>query len=169
MQKILGISVIIMMLVILIGGCNDESNMDLDSNDKDKSNQIETSVDLDNNGQDKLLKFKNRFPDATVNNTAMLDIDGDKIEDLIVIFDTPEKKANFAILANGVVNSIALEGDDYSFTYVPDSLKVDKSQKKFIITLYDETKDFSVDYEMSMVYDKKGKARTLKIESVNPR
>lgn len=187
MKKAFGVCVIIMMSVILVSGCNDgskkqasklesiETNMDIDSKnkdedeDEDKSNQTETNVDLNSNGQDKLFKFKTRFPDATVYNTAMLDIDGDNTEDLIVIFDTPEKKVNFAILAKGVVNTIALEGDDYSFTYVPESLKIDKSQNKFIITLYDEAKNFTVDYEMSMVYDKKEKARTLKIESVNPR
>jgi len=153
------------MLVILLCGCSEESRKQ-----ENKLDPIETSVNLDSNNKDKLFnKFKNSVPDATVYNTAMLEMDGDKIDDLIVIFDTPEKKTNFSIVTGRSVSTIALEGNDYSFTYVLNSLKVDKSQKKFIITLHDETKNFTVDYEMTMVYDMKKNARTVKIESINPR
>ncbi|MFF2175028.1 hypothetical protein ACFVT8_00960 [Lysinibacillus sp. NPDC058147] len=164
MKNIAGISMI-MILGILISGCIEESEQQ-----GNKIEPIEINVEVDSNNKDKLFKeFEKRVPDATVYNDALLDIDGDGIEDLIVIYDTPEKKVNFAIVRESSVTSSALEGDDYSFTYVLDSLKVYKSPKKFIITLYDKTKNFTVDYEITMVYDKEIKATTLKIKSMNER
>ncbi|MGE7674458.1 hypothetical protein ACQKMV_12880 [Lysinibacillus sp. NPDC094403] len=166
MKNVVVKSMIIMMLVLFISGCNEEREKKVS-----KLDPIEKNVDIDSNDRDGLFrKFEKSVPDATVYNDAMFDIDGDGKKDLIVIYDTPENKVNFAIVAAGRgVSSTSLEGDVYSFTYVLDSLKVYESQKKFIITLHDETKNFTVDYEITKDYDKEKNATTLKIKSMNAR
>lgn len=164
MKYLLGKIMIIVMLATLVIGCADKSekqevNVDL----------IEANQHLENNSKDALMnKFKLKVPNATMHNNEMLDIDGNEVKELVVIYDTPEKKANFAIVATDYYSSIELgDGDEYSFTYVLDSLKV--VEKKFIITLHDKSKKFTVDYEMSMEYDKEKEAKILKIKSFNER
>lgn len=165
--------IIVIMVVLLISGCNEESISQDNNMSLFESNMDVKPIKPKENFSRKIKlldKFKETFPEATIYENTMFDLDNNKKEDLIVIFDTPEKKINFAFINEEKTNSISLgQGEQYSFKYVTNSLKFFESPKKFIITGYDEAKKFTVDFQISMIYDKDKKHTEFKIESLNER
>lgn len=117
-----------------------------------------------------LNKFQEKFPDAVSYNDTMVDIDKDNSEELLVIFDTPEKKVNVAFLSDIEIKGFSIgEGNGYSFDYIKDSLIFDESTNSFFITVHDENHKITVDYKITVETAEENKETNFKVESLNER
>lgn len=149
--------------ILLLMSCSSETTIDRSVTPVPLPSAEETE-DL----KSKLFKnFKRDFPDATVYNTALFDIDKDSFQELIVIFSTEEERINFAFVREKSLSRISLsEGEVYSFDYVQDSLRYDESTNYFLITVYDANKNFTTDYKISVEKNDQLHQLHFKIESL---
>lgn len=153
-------------LFMLITGCNTETEKQVELVEGEKE---KLSTDLNGDLELELSKqFDDSFPDATVYEKVMFDTDEDEQDDLIVIFDTPEKKSNFAVLTQKYLNAVSIgEGEGYYFEYIKDSIKVDEDKNSFVVTLEDKAKGLIVDYRITISYDASTNDTVFKIDTTD--
>lgn len=177
----------LLIISIFLIGCTNEEKAELNSKEeneiqtstKEEDSNLQTSTKEENkeqiqsvedNKSELLYKFKKKFPNAITYNDALFDIDKDNSKELLVIFDTPEKKVNIAFLTDSDVKGLSIgEGNGYSFDYIKDSLKFDESTNYFIITVHDELHKITVDYKITVETAEESKETNFIVESMNER
>ncbi|TKI71897.1 hypothetical protein FC756_03635 [Lysinibacillus mangiferihumi] len=164
----------LLIISIFLIGCTNEEKAELNSTEESEiqtSTKEENTVQsIEDNKKELLNKFKNKFPNAITYNDAMYDINKDNSKELLVIFDTPEKKVNIAFLTDNDVKGFSIgEGNGYSFDYIKDSLKFDESTNYFFITVHDELHKITVDYKITVETAEENKETNFIVESMNER
>lgn len=148
-----------------------EVQTDKEPNHAPSQEENEEKIPSKEEEKSKLLnKFQEKFPDAVSYNDTMVDIDKDNSGELLVIFDTPEKKVNVAFLSDIEIKGFSIgEGNGYSFDYIKDSLIFDESTNSFFITVHDENHKITVDYKITVETAEENKETNFKVESLNER
>lgn len=162
---------ILLVFVFILVGCSNNSTIKSEVDKEVNKENIEVTnepinseksefvtKEEDSNLIDRELnrEFEKAVPNAKVLNKKMFDITEDGVKDLIVIYDTSEQKANFAIISKESINAITLNSDDTHFQFAngKDSLRVVEEPNRMIITLFEPKKNLTVEFEILMEYDK---------------
>lgn len=123
--------------------------------------------------EDFLRTFENAFPKSEIVCKTITDLDNDKKDDLVIIFNdfkqqTKITKSNICVVTEYGINALDLSGNtlNYQFADGSESLKILQNPTRASVKLIEVKTNKIVDFQVTMTMDKKEKITNFKIESI---
>lgn len=171
MKKVL---IVIMTIVCTtISGCT-LSNKDMtSSNEPPSSSMRSSSLNPSAQSMTDISIFKGAFPEAEIVSQIMTDIDNDKEDDLILIYNYPSdsgkiSRSNIWVATKSNIGALRLGGADSDFEFAEgsNSLKILQDPKRISILLQDPKTKKDTDFQITVTTNIKQKAINFSIETV---
>lgn len=171
MKKIL--FTIIATLFLTVNGCSLSQESRVSSNEPPASSVLSSSLNQQEQKMTDLSIFKGAFPEAEIVGQITADIDNDKEDDLILIYNNPNNtgkisRSNLWVATQSNIGALCLGGAESGFEFAdgPDSLKILQEPKRISVLLNDPKTQKDTDFQITVTTDMKLKAINFAIKTV---
>ncbi len=156
-------------MIIFITGCDviKDSNINTTNNQNTSSDKKE-SVEVEY-----LNIFKEAFPKAVIVDKAMFDVNNDKQDDLIVIFNNPVEdnkiaKSNICFIMKDAIKAIDIASGNlnFQFAYGEESLKTLENPNRISVMMHNTELNKIIDYQVTVTTNRELNETNIKIETI---
>jgi len=164
-----GFILIIFLILIFISGCSAIRDSNLNDTDIQTNTSEKLGLEL------KYLNlFKEAFPKAEIVGKVMLDVNNDKEEYLVVIFNNPTEtnkiiKSNIAFITKDDIKALDLASGNLNFQFAngSESLKKLENPNRVSVMMYNTEMNKTIDYQVTVTIDKELNKTNYKIETID--
>lgn len=160
---------IFILIIISISGCSILRDKNIQSTD----HQTDTAEEIESLETKYLNLFKEALPKAEVVGKVMFDIDNDKEDDLVVIFNNPVdtnkiSKSNIAFIMRNDIRALDLASGDFNFQFAngAESITVLDKPKRVSVMMYNAEMNKTIDYQVTVTINKELKETNFKIKTI---